>query len=333
MADIEPVAPRTFADRLQSMSRQTLYLILAIVVSASVLASYFMGIKLPNKPNASAQDFFATLMSIPEGSTVFLQSDFTNSTRGESAGQFEALLRILMRRKIKFAVFCASGDPQAPQVAIDVINRINAERKLNGEPVYERWKDWVGLGLFPDGRATAKSMMADLRRAIEGRKDSPPGQPPQDVWESPVLKDIHSLDDLALYINITASKTTDILVERLKFKPTKFGDYEVKSRLASMVTGVMGPEALNYYKSDQIFGLVVGLNGAVEIETMMDGGIQPGGLDKNKAFSVEGFKGQKNFARGMSYYFALHTAMFLLIIMVIIGNLGMWLNKKKAGGA
>lgn len=330
MALNEP-APKTLGDKLQSLNRQTIYLVLMVVVSISVLASRFYGIVVPNKPNASAQEFFATVMSIPEGSTVFIQSDFTNSTRGESAGQFEALLRILMRRKIKFAVFCASGEPQAPQVAVDYVNRINQERMAKGEPSYERWNDWVALGLFTDGRATAKSMMADLPRAIEGRKDSPPGGEARDVRESPVLQNIKSLDDIALYIVITASKTTDILVERLKFKPVKYGEIEVKSKLGGMVTGVMGPEALNYYKSDQLFGLVVGLNGAVEVETMMEKGIPAGSFDKYKGIQIEGFKGQLNLARGMSYYFALHTAMLLLIIMVIIGNVGMVLNKKEKG--
>lgn len=330
MADMEQT-PRSFADRLQSMGRQTIYLILAIVVSASVLASYLFGIRVPNKPAASAQDFFATIMSVPEGSTVFLQSDFTNSTRGESAGQFEALLRVLMRRNIKFVVFCGSGDPQAPQVALDAINRINLERKAKGERMYERWNDYVTLGLYTDGRAMALSMMADLSKTIEGRKDSPPGQPPRDVRESPVLQNIKKIDDVALYIVITASKTTDIIVERLKFAPVQYGDIKVNSKIGAMVTGVMGPETLNYYKSDQMFGLIIGLNGAVEMETLMEGGINAGALDKNRAYQVGGFQDQTNYARGMSYYFALHSAMTLLIVFVIIGNVGMFLNKRKGG--
>ncbi|MBX7133512.1 MAG: hypothetical protein K1X67_12635 [Fimbriimonadaceae bacterium] len=314
MATNDPVN-RTLGDRLQSLSRHTVYLCLIVVVSASVLASYFFKIVLPVKSTGPSQDFFDALMAVPEGSTVFVQSDFTNSTRGESAGQFQALLRILMRRKIKFALFCGSGEPQAVQVAKDYVAMINAERKAAGQPEYRRWDDYVALGLFTDGRAYAKALQADIRTAIENRKDNPPGEPPQDVWESPVLKDIKTLDDIALYINITGSKTTDILVERLKFKPVKFGEVEIKSKIGSMVTGVMYPEAQNYYKSGQVFGLVGGLNGNVEIEKMME----------------EKFKGEKNLASSTAYYFALHTAMALLIIFVILGNLGMYLSKKEGG--
>ncbi|HRI43894.1 MAG TPA: hypothetical protein PLL78_04285 [Fimbriimonadaceae bacterium] len=330
MATNDPT-PRSFGQRLQSLSRQTVYLILIIVVSASVLISKFMGLTLPNKPGAGSQDFFAAIMAIPEGSTVFIQSDVTNSTRGESAGQFEALLRILMRRNIKFAVFCASGEPQAPQVAIDVIARINAQRIANGERAYERWNDWVSLGLFPDGRATAKAMMANLRTAID-KKDTPPGKPPTDVWQSPVMEKLKVIDDIGLYILVTASKTSDILVERLKFAPVTYGDVPLRTKLGCMVTGVMGPETNNYYRSSQIFGVVIGLNGAVEIEHLMENGIKPGQSETYRSLSIEGFKGMQNYARGMAYYLALHTAMGLLIVLVIMGNVGMWLTRRQTGG-
>lgn len=330
MATNDP-APRSIGQRLQSLSRQTVYLILILVVSASVLISKFMGLTLPNKPGAGSQDFFAAVMAVPEGSTVFIQSDVTNSTRGESAGQFEALLRILMRRNIKFAVFCASGEAQAPQVAIDVIGRINAQRVANKERPYERWNDWVSLGLFTDGRATAQAMMANLRTAIV-KKDTPPGRGATDVWESPVMKDLKKIDDIGLYILVTASKTSDILVERLKFKPTTYGDVALKTKLGCMVTGVMGPETNNYYRSGQIFGVVIGLNGAVEIETLMENGIQAGQSETYRSLSIEGFKGQTNYARGMAYYLALHTAMGLLIVLVVIGNVGMYLARKETGG-
>jgi hypothetical protein len=240
-------------------------------------------------------------------------------------------MRILMRRNVKFAVFCASGDPQAPLVATDTIERLNAERVANGERPYERWNDWVSLGLFTDGPSAALAMMSNLRQTIV-RKDTPPGKPPTDVWRSPVMEKINTIDDVGLYILVTASKTSDILVERLKFKPVTYGDVALRTKLGCMVTGVMGPETNNYYRSGQIFGVVIGLNGAVEMETLMENGIAAGQSETYRNLVIEGFKGKTNYARGMSYYLALHTAMGLMIVLVIIGNVGMYMAKKESRG-
>lgn len=328
---------RTFGERLQSVPRQVLYLILILVISASVVASKFAGpaLVLPNKPGNNAIEFYATVMNVPEGTTVAIQSDWTNSTRGESSGQLESLLRILMRRNVKFMVY-SLADPQAPQVARDTIARINLERKNKGEREYKRWDDWISLGFFPNGEGTAKSIQSDIRKAFKGKQDTSPAGP-RDVYQSPVLQNIDSLDDLALYVNITASKTIDVLIERLKFKPAKFGDFEVKNKLGSMCTGVMGPETTNYYSAGQLFGLVVGLNGVVEMETLMEKGVNwPEAKDtveyaKDKSLVVPGWKGQQNYARGTSYYFALHTGMALLILAVAAGNIGMWLARRGRG--
>jgi len=88
---------------------------------------------VPNEPEAPTVDLYQAVMKIPENDTILLASDWTNSTRGESAGQFKALMRILMRRKIKVAIY-TSADPQAPKVSRDMIGDLNKERRDKGEP-------------------------------------------------------------------------------------------------------------------------------------------------------------------------------------------------------
>lgn len=322
---------RSFGAILQSVPRQALYFLLMAAITISLL----IPTRLPNDPKAPGMDFYAAVMSVPAGSTVLIESDFTNSTRGESAGQLEALLRILMRRQVKFALMTVA-DVQAQQVARDVVDRINQERIAKGEPEYQRWNDWIAVGYFPNGENTIKQMALSIRQAFAGRKDTPPGAAPRDVFESPVLKNIRNVNDLALYINVTGSKTLDILIERIKFAPASFGDLKLKTKLGGMVTGVMGPESLNYYAAGQLFGLVVGLNGVVELEVMMENGINTS-TDGKAPFikaanlpEVPGFPGQQNYARGMKYYLALHVAMGLMILAVIAGNLGLYLTRKES---
>jgi hypothetical protein len=118
-----------------------------------------------------------------------------------------------------------------------------------------------------------------------------------------VLANINKASDFPGLIVATASNTSNVTIERVTAVP-----------LAMMVTGVMGPETNNYYASGQLLGLLVGLKGCYDMETMMQ-------LD---------YAGQKNLDNGAAYYPTLHLALILLIVAVLIGNIGMLLSRKGA---
>jgi len=306
----------------QWRARWVLYGLLIVFTSVPL----FFPFRIPNKPEDAAIDLYVKLMTIPEGSTVLLESDWTNSTRGESAGQLEAALRIMMRRNIKFA-FYSGADPQAPQVTRDVIDRMNAERKAKDLRQYEKWNDYVDLGFFPNLEGAANSMGADLRKAWQGRKDTNLAGQQEDVFNSPVLKDIRSVGDSSLLLNIHASGTLKILIQRL------YG----KVKLASMCTGVMGPETLIYYQSGQIDGVSIGLKGVYDMETLMEYGVNSPGPDgkvqitseKYSGQVIPGWPGMKNYDRAGAYYPTLHAALFLLIGAVVVGNIEVIRQRKK----
>lgn len=340
MAELEPEAPKTksLGEKLTSFPKFSLYVILAVIASLAL----FPSMEIPVKPSAASTDLFASLMTLPEGSTIILQSDWTNSSRGESAGAMEALLRIVMRKKLKFVIMSV-GDPSAPRVARGALERINTEREAMGEPRYEKWNDFIELGYFPNAEATGNAMANNLKTAWSGRMDQSP-QGPRNVFESPVLQGINRIEDVAMLINIHASDTLNRLIERIG----------KRTKLASMCTGVMGPETMVYYTSGQIVGVSVGLNGVVEMEALMQRGIDPyEGVEgteaqklshdiKNPVLApgrpkIEGFRPPPgkdakayNYARGMQYYLSLHSALSLMILAVVIGNIGTFLMRRRA---
>lgn len=310
---------KTLGEKLQSLPKQVLYVILFACTSIPL----FFNIPIPNKPFDASVDLYAKLMALPEGSTVLIGSDWTLSTRGESGGEMEALLRILMRRNIKFAIY-STADPQAPQVAIDTVATLNKERKDKGEKEYVRFKDWVSLGYFANSEGENQSIGANVRKAFSGKQDVEPGHPPQDVFDSPVLKNINSNADVPLLILISASSTDTVTIERIGGKIP----------LAFMVTGVMVPQEQVYYASGQLVGMCGGIKGMYDLESMMEYGLNE--PDKNGVIHVssdhvrtkiDGFPGEQNFGKGAGYYPTLHVALSLLILAVVIGNIGMWMSK------
>ncbi|HVL38279.1 MAG TPA: hypothetical protein VM328_02700 [Fimbriimonadaceae bacterium] len=321
MATNDPAAKRTIGERLQSVNRLTLYGILIVLTSVP----HFFHMKMPNKPVDATMDLFRAFMNLPQGSTVLIQTDWTTSTRGESGGQMEALLRILMRKEIKFAIF-SCADPQAPQVARNVIASINAERRESGERPWDRWNDWIDLGYFPNAEGTNNAIATNLRQAFAGREDVTPEGVSRDVFRSPVLSNVRNVKDLSMYIIVTASATFNVAVERLsKVIP-----------MGAMVTGVMGPESLVYYESGQIVGLSAGLKGVYDLETMMEAGVNvadPAGHIAVRAGKfddeIRAFPGAVNEGKGTSYYPTLHFAIGLMVLAIIVGNIGMFLSRRR----
>jgi hypothetical protein len=291
------MANQELGNKLLGLRREVLYLMLILATTIPL----FFNVKLPNEPKPESVAFFEAITNIPEGSTVIIQSDWTESTKGENGGSMQALLRTLMRKKVKFAILSAS-DPQAPKVARNMVNKVNLE--LPEADRYKKWQDWVELGFFPNAEGLGTAISTDIRKAFGARRDSGVGaEGLQPVFQSPVLKDIHKVEDLAAYVVVTGTKSIVIAIERFSRQVNMLG----------MITGVMGPETLNYYISNQLKGLAVGLKGTYDLEYLMD--------------QYPPFQGQQNIDRGPRYVLALHAAIFLLIIMVVIGNIGVFLTR------
>ncbi len=311
-------------EKMQAIDRRWLYAILLVLTSAGL----FIPVEVPVEPDGSTLDLYASLAEVDPEKTVLVQSDWTNSTRGENAGHFEALIRFLMARNQKFVVY-SYGDPQAPQVARDALTRINQEREAAGRYVYKEFDDYVTLGYFPNAEAQTVSMDNNIRAAWGHKKVKDSTGKDRPCFESPVLQDINSVDDAGYLMIVTASSTIDIAVERLSDNTVPMG---------AMVTGDVGPQVLPYHQAEQVTGVGVGLKGVYEFEFMMNYGVnyaegdeKPKVAHPNREVMIPPVEDSVTFGRGKSYYATLHIALTLLIIAVVVGNLGLALSKKGKG--
>ena len=303
-------------EMLQSLPRQVLYLTLFVVATVPL----FFKIPLPNNPDPSSIDYYVHLMQIPADSRVLICSDWTNGTRGESMGEFDATVRILMRRGIKFAVY-SIGDPQAPQVARDEIAKLSLEDGGGTTPVFKPYLDYVVMGYFPNGEGQTAAVNTNVLKAFASKTDaSPQGQRP--VVQSPVFQGIKTLADFPYLVLITPSSTNTIVIERITKTPLMFA-----------VTGVMVPENQVYYASGQLKGLLGGIKGVFDMETLMEYGVNNPGphmVSDSRYGPIPGFPGKQNSGKGTAYYPALHLCLGILILAVLVGNVGMWLARKRS---
>ncbi len=311
--------PTNWGARLQAIPKPVIYLVLILICTVP----QFFTIGFPNQPDASSVEFYTNLAKLPEGSRVLVATDWTGSTRGESKGQFRTLMKVLMEKRIKFAMY-STADAQAPQAALDAIQELNAERVAKGKPEYRRWTDWVNVGFFANSEAATNGIANDLRSTFAPKKDFPPQGEPAPVLSSPLFAGVRSVKDFSALIVITASKTSNITVERVGGK----------TPLAFMVTGVMGPETSVFYQSRQIVGLAVGLKGAFDMEQLVKYGVNNPGPNEIKSSAVAGslppLLPDDEPGQGTKFYPTLHFALAFMILMVVLGNAGMFLSKRGA---
>jgi hypothetical protein len=313
----------SIGERLQSVNRNVLYLCLFVVVSSSLVIAHLFTIGVPAEPQECTKNAYEKLRNLHPGDTIIIDTAYTNSSRGENGGEMEAVLRMAMREKVKFVLY-TYAEPQCIEVAKGVIDRINEERRKakTPEPEYKEWDDYVVLGFFPDGATMLQTVASNIRDAWGAKKDKDETGAERPVFESPVLKNIQKIEDIKAYVSISASSVMPTIVARLQHRLP----------IISMITGVMFPEQFNYYKSGQLQGLINGLVGTVEFETLMDKGIDANGVVGGHAEGppiAAPFPGDKNFARGMDYYLAFCCAMTLLIVAIVVGNVGMFLERRR----
>jgi len=319
MAINEPTNATHWSEKLQSVPKPVIFGILLLFSTVPL----FFPVQLPNKPIDASIDFYAQAMKIPDGGKIILCSDWTNSTRGESKGEMEALLRILMRKHIKF-VLLSIGDVQAPQVAKDTIREVSDEEVAKGGTAYKEFEDFVNLGYYAAAEGTILAINNKVLSVAQGKKDFPVGAGPKDALLSPVFSGIKTVSDFNMFILVTASSTNRTILERITNCPMMY-----------MVTGVMVPENTSYYASGQLKGLCGGVKGVFDLENLMEYGINNPGpheieSEKYKGESIPGWPGKTNTGKGTAYYFALHFALALLVVAVAIGNLGMFVAKRRS---
>ncbi len=84
----------------------------------------------------------------------------------------EALLRLLMRKHIKF-VLLSIADTQAPQVAKDTIREVSDEEVAHGWTAYKEFEDFVNLGYYANAEGTILAINNKVLSIAQGKKDFP----------------------------------------------------------------------------------------------------------------------------------------------------------------
>ncbi len=283
----------TFGQRLQKLDRRWLYLLTALVIGIPFLPGVRVPVPAPViQPQTRAYyQAIEDLASDPVESKklVIVAVNYGAGTLAENQSQCEATLKHLMRKKLKFALLTFI-DPQGRDLGLRLAERLGPSRG------YTYGQNWCSFGFRPfDGvNQILKTMSTDMPGGVVTDAKGAA------IESLPVMAGVRSADDVGMVINFASTQSIDVWLQ--------FFSRPDKSALPVLYapTSIMAPEAYPLLRSGQLKGMLTGLKGAIEYEALLK---EPG------------------FATSASA--SLSWAHFLIIGLVILGNVGMYLEKKR----
>jgi hypothetical protein len=272
-------------ERMGNLDRRIIFILIALAVIIPILTDLI----IPNIVGAEpSRELFQFVDALPPGSNVLVSFDYDPSTMPELQPMAEAVVRHLFQKDhnvIGMALW-----PQGAALGQDAMSTMSDSL---GKTQYE---DWVNLGYKTGGGVMIVRLGTSMRAVFPTDRDNVP-------WgEIPVLQGINNLEDIQLVISLSAGDPGIIAWVMMA------GDrYDIP--IGGGCTAVSAPQLYTYLQTQQMVGLLGGLKGAADYETLV-------GIEDGQAI------------RGMSPQSVAHIAIMLFII---IGNIAYFTQKRKGG--
>ncbi|HUS91733.1 MAG TPA: hypothetical protein VM695_07765 [Phycisphaerae bacterium] len=237
--------------RRLAITRHVIY----VLVAAAVVVPLALGLT-PGKFEATpySHKLFDKVNSLPPGTRVLLSFDFDPGTEAELLPMGAALLRHCFRNRLVPLVM--TNIPSG----VDLARKIVKEAADRSEPDWGRKQtsgvDYVFLGYRPGDVNLLLNMGENLKGAFQNDYY---GKPTEDM---PALKDIRSLKDLPLVIDLAASAWVELWIV--------YGADRFNFAYGAGVTAVMGPDMYPFLQSGQMVGMLNGLRGAADYEVLLE---------------------------------------------------------------
>ena len=269
-------------DRLMNIDRRIIFIFVFLGVAVPLLVSS----KLPIKPTPTVRAVYDEIERVAgQDKPVLLSFAYGASTEPEMPPMARAILRHCFSRNLKVVAMCLW--PDAVGLAQDVLQSVAKEYGK------EYGTDYVFLGYKPGTYSVIVNMGQDLQNAFS-----------QDNWGTPtgqlaLTRDIRKLSDFGFVFDFGAG-------DSIEFWWIPYGQEKYRFPFAGGCTAVMAPDLYPFLQSGQLVGLLGGLAGAAEYETLV------------------GYQG--NATSGMQPQSVTHL---IIILFIVLGNTMYFVAKRR----
>ena len=261
--------------------------IIFTLIFVAVVWPLLQPMSLPISVSPPVQTLYDAVEAIPPGSIVMLGADYSPDTMPELQPMVDTFIRHAFERDLRIVVACLW--PASPPLVEAAIGPLAEEYGK------EYGTDYVNLGYMAGGIVTLLGMGASIPNTYPSDYGGTP------VGEIPLMQEVENFDDIAFVMEISAGTPgTREWVQQVQ------GRYRVA--LGSGTTAVGAPNFYPYVQSGQLTGLLGGLKGAAEYETLIG---HPGDATK-----------------GMDAQSVVHA---LVVAFILLGNVVYLLSLRKKG--
>lgn len=267
--------------RLASLDRRWIFLLIAI----SVILPMFFPIAIPEKVTDQTRGVYDAMEALPEGAVIMIPFEIWPSTLPETRPLAQAAVRHAFMRNLKVVSLSNIG-AGGPSIAEGVLREEGAAfGKVYGV-------DYVNLGYKANYLAVLTGMGTSIRSIYPTDFSGTP------LDSLPIMRGVDSYKDVQFVFAISDNATIDYWVSIVG---ARFG-----APMGAGVTAVMAPKLFAYIDAKQMVGLLGGMKGGAEYESLI---------------------GRPDWAtRGMGAQSLIHL---IIIGFIVLGNIGYFAGKKR----
>lgn len=273
--DYQTGQERSMWARLQSIDPRVLYTLIFL----SVIIPILIPLHLPTPVTPETQAFYDAVEALRAHTVVLFPFDFWPSTLPETEPMAIAALRHCFRKDLRVVGLSnvGIGGPSIAERLLDSIGRVEYG-KVYGE-------DYVNLGYKAGYQAVLLGMGPSIANIF------PTDYRGTRLEDIPLMQHVPNYDSVKFVLIVSDNAMVDYWVALVN---ARYG-----LPMVAGVTAVMAPKELSYIQSQQLMGLLGGMKGAAEYESLL------GHPDRASL--------------GMDSQSLIHL---LIILFIIMGNLG-----------
>lgn len=229
---------------IQRIDRRIIFTLIFVAVAWPLIQP----LRLPMDVSPPVQNLYDRVDGLAPGSIVLLAGDYSPDTVPELQPMTIAFLRHAFEKDLRVVVACLW--PASPPLVEAALTPLAEEYGK------EYGVDFVNLGYMAGGPVTMLAMGSSIPNTFPSDYHGTP------VGEIPLMAEVRNFDDVELVMEISAGTPgTREWVQQVQ------GRFRVE--LGSGVTAVSAPNFYPYIQSGQLVGLLGGLKGAAEYETLI----------------------------------------------------------------
>ena len=289
---------------LGKVDRKIIFAIIGIVVLIPLLKPEWVDIPIQISPDS--RKVFTELSSLESDSKVLLSFEYGPSTKPEIHPMSVALLNHLFAKQIK--VYIMALWPDGVFMATDALDQVLSSKLFN----IEEYTDYVNLGFKQGGEVVIRGVASDIRQLYT--KDYK--QVPMD--DIPMMEGVNSVSDFDYVIDLSAGTpgTTEWVQYACDPKNVPF---------TSGCTSIQVTDVMPYVKSGQVRGILAGMPGAAEYESMVKEELQR--LQKENSPGINpGVTVPTGKATGRMS--AQSIAHLVMVLFIILGNISYFISRR-----